>query len=282
MNKNLNIIQMLNDGKSYTEIQTVLQVSPGKISRVKKEYADQIHLQSKTNSSPDVSSGSSESSSRVVNATSGRGNNIETEIRPFRKTSSTTNPTTSAATTDPKLLLELRKLELAHEEKMQRLRMEEKNRDRALERYKANQAHENAEFNKLRNRISELENQIAVQDEFEEVEFEISKVLMRKLESFFTKDLDLDGDKLDDEDLQELLENAKELKMQVEFEFDYVGKDYDDFVPWQILDKVIKDLDELIEELDGYIFSTSIQYDFDDDLIELLQEYQDFDEDEED
>ncbi len=278
MNKNLKIIQMLNEGKSYSDIQTVLQVSPGKIAQVKKEYADQIHLQNKTNYSDEDSSGSSESSSGVVGATHVRGNNNETEIRQFRKTSSATTPTTSATTSDPKVLLELRKLELAHEERMQRLRMEEKNRDRAQERHRLNQIKENTELFKLRNRISELENQIADQDELEEDEFEIRKDLMKKLESFFTKDLDLDGDKLDDDELQELLENAKELKMQVEFEFDYVGKDYDDFVPWQILDKVIKDLDELIEELDGYIFSSSIQYDFDDDLRELLQEYQDFDE----
>jgi hypothetical protein len=40
--KTQQIIEMLNQGKSYTQIQSALHVSPSKISMVKQEYADQI------------------------------------------------------------------------------------------------------------------------------------------------------------------------------------------------------------------------------------------------
>jgi len=152
-NKEEKIVELLREGKSYTEIQTLLEVSPSKISQIKKEYfisdsdeestTDTTTFTTDSTTDSDSSSGNSSDSS---SENSSAGSNIEEKsINNIKNNIKLDNEKYH----DPELhysdmiALEKLKINLAHEAAMKRLENESMEqelrwRDQSLREKKAN------------------------------------------------------------------------------------------------------------------------------------------------
>jgi hypothetical protein len=259
-NKNEQILQLLKNGKSYSEIQNLLKVSPGKIAQIKRESA----LQSTTTMSSSSSSSSDDSTieNSAAYAINSRGYD-------FIKNSN-----------DPTLILELRKIELDHEEKLVKLKMEEKTREREFENRKS--ALSNSQYKEdiaqLQNKIMKLEEELYEKsnteddvdfintlysvEEIESGNFPLSEELSTEFREFIQAFLELEDAILDKEEIQEQIDQIVQLKSKIILVFEEADFDIEESEEKQILDEAQNDLEEFISEIDQSFFKNTVRYSF--------------------
>jgi len=255
-NKDEQILELINDGKSYSEIQNLLKVSPGKIAQIKREAA----LLSTTSSSESSSDSTIEDSEAYA---------ISGKAYDFIKDNN-----------DPALLLELRKIELAHEEKLMKLKMEEKSREREFESKNRalSNSHYQEEIVQLQNKIMKLEEdlyeKLNIEDDVdpisalysvEEIEngnFPLSEELSTEFRGFILAFLELEDTILDKEKIQEQIEQIEHLKAKIEVAFEEADFDFEESEEKQILDEAQNDLEEFITEIDNSFFKSTVHYQF--------------------
>ena len=265
-NKNEQILQLLKDGKSYSEIQSILKVSPSKIAQIKREDT----LQNTTSSSDSSSDTTIEDN--TIDAINSKGYDLIKDNN------------------DPALLLELRKIELAHEEKLVRLKMEEKSRDREFENKKI--ALSNSQYREdimqLQNKIMKLEKDLFEKSNSEnnvddadslysdkEVENEyypLSEELSSEFQDFILDFLELKDSTLDKEDIKEQLEQIEYFSNEIEDAYDEAGMDFDETDEKEVLDEAKKDLEEFIMEIDNNFFSSTVSYNFSEEWKDKLED----------
>lgn len=252
-NKNEHVLQLLKEGKSYSEIQSRAKVSPSKIAKIKRENDLQKPFSATTT---DSSSGSS-------NATITDDNSVSL-----------------INTHDLALLLELRKIELAHEEKLLKLNMEEKDRERAFKSKKLSlsNSHYQEDFIQLHDKISKLEEELSEmskaendenfsstlyqEEEIEDENYPLSQELSSEFREFILAFLKLEDTTMDKEELQEQLDQIEHLSIEIENTYDEAAIDIEESDEKQVLEEAKNDLEKFISEIDNSFFSTTVRYGF--------------------
>ena len=265
----MKIVEMLNAGKSYSDIQMELGVSPSKISQVKKEFAQFIN--------PNSSSGSS-------SATTTHGEHKNSGLNDFR----TDNPTIpNGSSSDPETLLRMKELELEHQRLLKQMEYDEKERERDYEREKKEKeleemrlrAENSSENKNLREYVQKLESEVEElreymqhdEEEEDETDFDDSifydpyYVLLQKV---------IDGDELkwDDDEIIEMLESIESLKQSFIEYCEYDGTDVHDFDEWEILLFIEEKFGDLKQEIADSIFSSRARLSLSDEWLDKLRE----------
>ena len=259
-NKNEQILQLLKNGKSYSEIQSLLKVSPSKIAQIKRKNDLQ-----KPN----------------ITTTTGSSSNT---------TTTDDNSVSLINTNDPALLLELRKIELAHEEKLLKLNMEEKDRERAFESKKLSLSSSNYQEDvlQLQNKISKLEEELSElsntendeyfsntlhsEEEVEDENYPLAEELSSEFREFIIAFLELEDTTMDKEEIQEQLDQIEHLSTEIGNAYDEAAIDIEESNEKQILDEAKNDLEEFITEIENSYFSTTVRYSFSDEWREDLRD----------
>ncbi len=265
-NKNEQILQLLNEGKSYSEIQSLLKVSPSKIAQIKREAT----LQNT------ISSSDSSSDSTIEDST--------TEALSSKSYDLIRN------NNDPALLLELRKMELAHEEKLIKLKMEEKSRDREFESEKRTLSNSQyqEDIMQLKNKIKKLEDELTKKsnmendveeddslysgEENEDENYPLSEDLSSEFQDFISAFLELKDTTLDKEDIKFQLDQIEDFLIDIESAYDEEGMDFDESDKKEVLEEAKTDLEKLISEIDNSFFSTTARYSFSDEWEARLED----------
>mgnify|MGYP003971247583 CR=1 FL=1 len=135
------ILKLLKEGRSYQFIQTSLNVSPTKISKIKKEYLDSQAMEE--NDVSESGSGSGSSTTRSAQNDTKTQNTDSNHIPP----SGSSSDSGSDSSSDPKSKYDVRKLELEYELRIQKLKYENREKERAFQREKnENKVREHQEF----------------------------------------------------------------------------------------------------------------------------------------
>lgn len=260
--KEIQICRLLKEGKSYSEIQQKVRVSPSKISRIKMQITEQIE---------DEHAGSSINSSATTTATEEL---QDTENLYFD------NPL-PATTSSREEVVELKRLELEHEERMFQLQAEEDEKKRQHEEKKLSikQEQDQQKLERLNQRLAELENakqQLQKADsifnELEETEeFTIPEKLAKKYRKFIKKLLSRNGERWDLDEIEKGLDKIEELKDAFLDYCEEAGMESDDLEEWKVLTLIEADLLEFQEELEGSFFRNSVIYKFTEEWLKRLE-----------
>ena len=122
------ILKLLKEGRSYHYIQTTLNVSPTKISKIKKEYLDSQAMEE--NDIAESGSGSGSSTTGSAQNDTKTQNTDSNHIPPPGSSSDSGSDSSS----DPKSKYDVRKLELEYELRIQKLKYEDREKERAFQR----------------------------------------------------------------------------------------------------------------------------------------------------
>ncbi len=213
--KELKILEMLDDNKTYGEIQEVLHVSPSKISQIKKKYEN------------------SSDNTTTTDTTTKFDEMVENQLK-----NDTKMEKQELNKNDPELTLEIRKLELEHEREMERMRMEEKERERA---YKQKEL-------EAKERIENIK-----QQSLQNAQNSYMPVLESKLRyeySEFVKDfLTLNNDEVDRNSLQYNTVLFVKIRNNMEQWCDENNVDRNKFKEWSLIHKINKANNDMIYEL---------------------------------
>ena len=186
------------------------------------------------------------------------------------------------------MLLELRKIELAHKEKVLKLNMEEKERERKFEAKKLNLSSSQYQNDilQLQNKIANLEEELSqmtstendevlfdtlnTEDEMDDSIYPLSKELTTEFRAFIQAFLELEDTTMDFEELQEQLDQIEQLSTEIDKAYKEADLDSDDSDQMKILDEAKNDLEEFITEIDNSYFKSTVRYSFTDDWREDL------------
>ena len=294
------IIELLNQGKSYREIQKILDVHPNKISEVKKLYPGLINI----SESRDYSDISANSISALAIDRGIKSDEIEAYF-----SSSGKNSANSAI--DPETLKELKQMQYSHVEKVKKMEYEDKEKDRnfkrendeKLRREKLEVEEKDETINKLRREVwetrdeneklkkeKEPENDEHEEEENEEYEEdyedendpeeteedEEEEPFDPEFDDDMTKFVEntllaKDGDRLDENEVKEVLSSIRKLKSRFKKICDYDGDDHKDFNEWEILTSVEKYLKNKSKEF-GF-WTSRIDFTIDKEWKKFLEEF---------
>ena len=198
MVKDHQIVELLKSGNSYSDIQSRLGVSPSRIAQVKKDYPNYFKDSSENSSSRRNTA----SSQKKLNSA-----NLD-DLATFLQNSSS----------DPKVLLQMKEIELEHQRNLKQMEYDEKERERDYER----ELHER-ELEKGR-----LQNEQNQEKQFLKAQLEGAKQKLQEIEEsqyhdevdveeidpdfesdfidFVTDILSWDGDTWNDEEIEEKIE----------------------------------------------------------------------------
>lgn len=261
--KTQRIIEMLNEGKSYTEIQLQLSVSPSKISSVKQEYATHLHPQKmffKNSSNSDSSSGSSTATTAL------QANDIAeltAEINRYKNI-------IKQGSIDSTTLLELKKLELEHRQKIKQMELDEKEKERRFEKEKRD-----AEIYENKLKLDRAEairkaQEYEIQQKIELVREKFDK----DFEEFIQFLLDNNEESWTDQYFKLCLKEVKQLKQRFQDICVTVGDEVGEFNEWDILIESEEYLTNLKANLDQQVFFTSITFSLPENLKRMLDDYE--------
>ena len=267
------ILDLLQDGKSYREIQRELQVSPSKISTVKNKYLPELE---DTNDTPNIdgsigsgSSSSSGSSSASLESLIGQlpKNQQETTPQPYRSSNT-------------EALLQIRKLELEHERMMKEMEIEERDKEREFELNKMehkNSITENVvkdlkqKIESLEEQIQEIEEENTIDDSNYEDELDdeldndgnlTPDELYEKYKEYITGFIAWDEDCWNADEIEGELENIISLKEGYENMCEEANQEYEDNAQWKVLAEAENDLLEYKKELEEDTSLTKVHYCF--------------------
>ncbi len=238
-NKEEKILELLREGKSYTSIQNILQVSPSKIAQIKKEYFTTEELEYSTtdtttftteefeNSTTDTTTFTTDSGSDV-DSSSNIGSEIEnnTIINPKKTINMTNDDIYNEDELDysERASLEKLKIKCAHEINLKRIERENKELELRSRELSLKEKNANIETNKMDKQAKALI-------------FRFRKLVDGLVDEEWTIG-----------ELKELLEKATELKEKVEsycFENDIETEGLRIIF---ILERIEKEIEEFIED----------------------------------
>ena len=274
------ILDLLQEGKSYREIQGELNVSPSKVSSVKYKYSDEINGNYDASSASSDSATSSGSGSATTELLVGQLTENQHEIIPPPDCSSNTEA-----------LLQIRKLELEHERLMKEMELEERDKEREFELNKMqhkNSITENA-VNNLKRKIESLEEQIQeIEEENSIVDFddsdeadieleddfifEIPDELQDEFKEYIEKFISWDGGYWDEEDVEKETTEITNIREKLENVCDEEFEDYTELDEWQILKEAEDFVQEIGDKLKNRIFNIRKKFKFSEEWLKRLEE----------
>ncbi|MBT3423462.1 MAG: helix-turn-helix domain-containing protein [Bacteroidetes bacterium] len=265
MVKDHQIVELLKSGNSYSDIQSRLGVSPSRIAQVKKDYPNYFKDSSENSSSRRNTA----SSQKKLNSA-----NLD-DLATFLQNSSS----------DPKVLLQMKEIELEHQRNLKQMEYDEKERERDYER----ELHER-ELEKGR-----LQNEQNQEKQFLKAQLEGAKQKLQEIEEsqypdevdveeidpdfesdfidFVTDILSWDGDTWNDEEIEEQLNRIASMKSVHEVWCEENGYDVDEFDQWAILEEVESDFNELRERISNQIFFSAREFSLSEELKEKLEQF---------
>lgn len=270
------IIDHLNEGRSYTEIQSVLGVSPSKISQVKTQYAHLL-TQPKGNSSRGNSSSDSSAAFQNSNATKS----------PFQGNLGTFDTSFQDSSSDPETLLRIKKLEFEHTRLLKQMEYEDKEKERQFEREKQGLQSEKMQRQSIfQNENKELKEQLSnLEDEIEDLKYEMEgkQIEEEDIDDFDASEfwdpyhefieflIENDEEKFDDDEINEVLEKIDSLRLSFQELCDSDGTEVEDFDNWEILNQAESDMNDLKKEIENSIFSSRARLSMSDEWLEKLR-----------
>ena len=268
------IIELINNGSSYNKIQHELGVYPAKISQVKTQYAHLIKNPNSDNSSTGSSSASSTTIQGNSDSNSGQNGN-----------KSTFNTALQNSSSDPKVLLRMKELELEQERILKEMEYNEKKCERDYER----ELHER-ELEKIR-----LQNEQNQEKQFLKAQLEGAKQKLQEMEEsqypeeVYVEEIDPDfeSDFIDfvsdliswdgyywkETEVDEQLERISSLKSVHQEWCEENGYGVDEFDQWQILEEAETDFNDLKESISNQIFFSSRSHSLTEEWKEKLEQF---------
>ncbi len=211
-NKEKQIIEMLQKNKTYGDIQEILQVSPSRISQIKKKYQNGINT---TITSIDVDESYEEQEEQ------------EDKIH-NKNTRKTEMETPSISNKDTKV--ELLKLELDHQQEIERIKMEERAKEREFELAKL----------KSKERITKLKlkNKRWGKEKLQIKRKDLNDLLRTEYNKYVTKFLASNQCKLNIDELENFDDENAKLSTNIEDWHFENRKKYDNNKEWKLLEKI--------------------------------------------
>lgn len=261
------IVELLNQGKSYRDIQKILSISSKKIAQVRKEFSDLI---TSANHNTPIGSESESAFRKESGSASTFPGGIKTEefeafLANYLKNSPEKN-------IDAETLKALKKMHTEHEQVMRKMEYEERERERAFIREnkdrelkeKKEAEEDEITIKELRKENWELKNQLTQSHEAPKPENRENTVYepddseyWDDMRTFVAEMLKLDKKELNRQKIEDILENISELKDRFQDICDADGTDVEDFTDWKILTTIETGLEEIVENIKKKKFTSA-------------------------
>lgn len=270
--KEKQIIELLNEGCSYNEIQIRLGVSPSRIALVKKEYASQLQ---------NSSSSSSSDNSTTISQKSAKNNPEIDDLSSF-------NSLLQNSSSDPETLLRLKELELEQQRILKQMEYDEKERERDYERERHEHELEKirlrneekqetqnlkAQLQSIKEELLELQRQQVEEENIDDDEEEFdTSVFFDPFKVFMEMLIERNEEKWDEEDISDSLETIENMKTSYKEICEFDGTNAEEFEEWEILIKAETDLNDLKKEIEDSVFYSRARLSISDEWIDKLKD----------